>query len=89
MYAFFFFSFFVCSLLCLTFLGPTTPYSSVEHGNFAYVGYTGVFNILDYSAVSFPCGVRVDENVDRAYPDQRPPLSELDAQVQSSCECLQ
>ncbi|OBT74176.1 hypothetical protein VF21_06286 [Pseudogymnoascus sp. 05NY08] len=60
---------------------PTSPYSSVEHGKFTYGGYTGVYNLLDYSAVSFPCGVTVDKNVDAAYSKHHP-LSEIDAQVQ-------
>lgn len=65
--------------------GPTTPYSSVEHGKFTYAGYTGVYNLLDYSAVSFPCSVNVDAKVDAAYSGHRP-LSEIDAQVQGDCE---
>ncbi|KAL4889615.1 amidase signature domain-containing protein [Aspergillus ambiguus] len=62
-------------------LCPTTPYSSVENGKFGYVGYTGVFNILDYPAVSFPCGVNSDRSVDAAYANHTP-LSPVDAQVQ-------
>ncbi|KAF2268371.1 acetamidase [Lojkania enalia] len=56
-------------------LGPTTPYSSVENGGFKHVGYTGVFNVLDYSAVSFPCGVMVDKDKDRPLTNHNP-LSE-------------
>ncbi|KAL2813849.1 amidase signature domain-containing protein [Aspergillus granulosus] len=62
-------------------LCPTTPYSSVEHGKFAYVGYTGVFNVLDYPAVSFPCGVKTDKDIDVPYVDHQP-LSDTDAQIQ-------
>ncbi|KAK3389553.1 amidase [Podospora didyma] len=47
------------ALLC-----PTTPFSSVEHGKFRHIGYTGVFNVLDYSCVSFPSGVFVDSALD-------------------------
>ncbi|KAF2083518.1 fatty-acid amide hydrolase [Saccharata proteae CBS 121410] len=46
-------------LLC-----PTTPYATVAHGKFGYVGYTCVFNILDYAAVSFPSGVVADAERD-------------------------
>ncbi|KAJ9365554.1 acetamidase [Paecilomyces variotii] len=63
-------------------LGPTTPYSSVEHGKFAYVGYTGVFNILDYPAVSFPSGVKVDKALDTPYAAHQA-LSDIDATVQN------
>ena len=45
-------------------LGPTTPYASPKNGEFRHVGYTGVFNILDYSAVSFPTGINVDKQKD-------------------------
>ncbi|KAE8151059.1 amidase signature domain-containing protein [Aspergillus avenaceus] len=59
-------------------LCPTTPYSSVEHGKFAHIGYTGVFNLLDYSAVSFPCGVTASKH--DTYQSSEP-LSDLDAQI--------
>ncbi|KAG8629563.1 hypothetical protein KVT40_003428 [Elsinoe batatas] len=60
-------------------LCPTTPYATVEHGNFKSVGYTGVFNVLDYSATSFPSGIYADEKLDQ-YQDE-PILSELDTQT--------
>ncbi|KAL4948248.1 amidase signature domain-containing protein [Aspergillus filifer] len=63
-------------------LCPVTPYSAVEHGKFAYVGYTGVFNILDYPSDSWPCGVKADKELDKAYVDHKP-LSDIDAQVQN------
>ncbi|OJJ03085.1 hypothetical protein ASPVEDRAFT_133569 [Aspergillus versicolor CBS 583.65] len=63
-------------------LCPTSPYSSVENGKFAYVGYTGVFNVLDYPGVSFPCGVTADKGLDGSYVDHKP-LSDIDAQIQS------
>ncbi|KAJ5503882.1 hypothetical protein N7463_006756 [Penicillium fimorum] len=64
------------ALLC-----PTTPYSSAENGNFAYAGYTCVFNLLDYPAVSFPCGVKTDKAIDKAYSDHKA-LSDMDAKIQ-------
>lgn len=48
--------------------------------------YTGVYNVLDYSAVSFRSGVSVDSATDTA--DSREPFSEVDAQVQASCKFL-
>lgn len=36
------------------------------------VGYTGVYNVLDYSAVSFPTGLNVIEGVDVDQPDYAP-----------------
>ncbi|KAL5334693.1 amidase signature domain-containing protein [Aspergillus crustosus] len=61
---------------------PATPYSTVEHGRFAYVGYTGVFNVLDYPAVSFPSGVTTDKDLDAAYVDHQA-LSDLDGNIQN------
>jgi amidase len=56
---------------------PTTPYAAVKNGQFKYIGYTGVFNILDYSAVSFPTGLLVDKEVDTV-PSDFKALSEID-----------
>jgi amidase len=69
----------------LILIGPTTPYSSVEHGKFKYVGYTGVFNIVDYAAVSFPCGVTVGKEIDRSKPRHRP-HSDLDKEIHAECK---
>ncbi|KAI2636380.1 amidase [Hypomontagnella submonticulosa] len=66
------------ALLC-----PTTPYSSVENGKFRHVGYTGVFNVLDYACISFPTGVTVDKSVDVALGDTYKPLSDLDKTIQA------
>ncbi|KAF2434522.1 amidase [Tothia fuscella] len=62
-------------------LCPTTPYASVEHENFKYVGYTGVWNILDYAVVSFPCGVTAHRNFDKSSGLQQP-LNDVCAAVQ-------
>lgn len=65
-------------------LGPTTPYASPKNGEFRHVGYTGVFNILDYTAVSFPTGIYVDKEkdvVDRSVAGEA--YGQVDAQTQS------
>ncbi|KAI1143962.1 amidase [Hypoxylon sp. FL0543] len=64
-------------------LCPTTPYSSVENGKFRHVGYTGVYNVLDYACISFPSGVTVDKSVDLALDDTYKPLSDLDKAIQA------
>ncbi|KXJ94830.1 acetamidase [Microdochium bolleyi] len=65
-------------LLC-----PTTPFSSVENGKFKHVGYTGVYNVLDYACISFPTGTRVDQAVDVAQDlSTYEPLSPLDKEIQ-------
>ncbi|KAI0180101.1 amidase [Hypoxylon sp. FL1284] len=66
------------ALLC-----PATPFAGVENGNFKHVGYTGVYNVLDYSSISFPTGMTADKSVDVAPGDSYVPLSELDKVVQS------
>ncbi|KAF3016466.1 hypothetical protein E8E14_008665 [Neopestalotiopsis sp. 37M] len=63
-------------------LCPTTPYSSVENGKFKHVGYTGVYNVLDYACMSFPTGITVDAQVDKASSDHKP-MTDLDATIQS------
>ncbi|KAI4862166.1 amidase [Hypoxylon rubiginosum] len=64
-------------------LCPTTPYSSVENGKFKHVGYTGVYNVLDYACISFPTGITVDKSLDVALGDSYKPLSDLDKEIQS------
>ncbi|KAI1655067.1 amidase [Daldinia decipiens] len=64
-------------------LCPTTPYSTVENGKVRYVGYTGVYNVLDYSCISFPTSVTVDKAVDVVLGDTYKPLSDLDKVTQA------
>ena len=54
----------------------------MEHGKFKHVGYTGVFNVLDYAATSFPCGFQADRQLDRATTSGEP-LSDTDAAVRA------
>lgn len=37
-------------------LMPTMPHTAMTHRSCRWVGYTKVFNILDYTALSFPAG---------------------------------
>ncbi|KAL0934941.1 fatty-acid amide hydrolase (amidase) [Colletotrichum truncatum] len=53
-------------------LCPTTPFTSVKNGTFKHVGYTGVYNVLDYSCVSFPTGLSADESLDLVTPTEKP-----------------
>lgn len=64
-------------------LCPATPYATVEHTKFRHVGYTGVFNVLDYSATSFPSGLYADQKLDQL--TDQPVLSELDTQARVDC----
>lgn len=65
-------------------LCPTTPFSSCRNGQFQHVGYTGVYNILDYSCVSFPTQATVDKDVD-TYPDDYAPLSATCKAIHDDC----
>jgi amidase len=46
--------------------------------------YTGVWNVLDYTAISFPTGLTADKEVDLLPPHQES-LGELDREIQSKC----
>lgn len=59
-------------------LSPTMPHAAVPHRTCRWLGYTKVWNALDYPALSFPAGtVRkdLDTGVDRDYE----PRNEHDA----------
>lgn len=50
------------------------------------VGYTGVYNVLDYSCISFPSGVKVDAATDKVTDHTYTAVSDLDATIQSECK---
>lgn len=50
------------------------------------MGYTGVFNVLDYSCVSFPTGIVADKDLDQPLKDGPPPLSETCEMIRANCE---
>lgn len=57
-------------------LAPTMPHTSVPHRSCRWVGYTKVWNILDYSAITFPV-TTVDKKLDNL-PESYQPRNELD-----------
>jgi amidase len=59
-------------------LMPTMPHVAVPHRSCRWVGYTKVWNVLDYTALSFPAG-RVDGHVDVKPEDSYEPRNEMDA----------
>ena len=61
-------------------LGPTTPYTAPKNRQFRFVGYTGIFNILDYSSVSFPTGIYADKQKDVS-PGNFKAFGELDGKT--------
>ncbi|KAF2758699.1 amidase, partial [Pseudovirgaria hyperparasitica] len=67
-------------------LAPTTPYASVRNGMWRHVGYTGVFNVVDYAATSFPTGVTADKELDAEYGPEVGVLGEEDGKVRETYE---
>lgn len=47
----------------------------------------GVYNILDYAAVSFPTGITADKELDQG-ASQTEALSKVDQQIQNECRLL-
>ncbi|GAO15388.1 hypothetical protein UVI_02010510 [Ustilaginoidea virens] len=66
-------------------LCPTIPFNTVRNGSFKHVGYTGVYNVLDYSCLSFPTGLTVDKAVDRIDERYRPLGSDCEA-INTGCK---
>jgi len=54
------------------------PHTAVPHRCCRWVGYTKVFNFLDYTALSFPAG-KVDKNIDTKQGESDVPRNDLDA----------
>ncbi|OAX84311.1 hypothetical protein ACJ72_01309 [Emergomyces africanus] len=59
-------------------LAPTMPHVAVPHRCCRWVGYTKVWNLLDYSALTFPVG-EVCKEKDRLPATPYEPRNELDA----------
>ncbi|OLN89320.1 Acetamidase 3 [Colletotrichum chlorophyti] len=66
-------------------LCPTTPFTSAKSGQFKHVGYTGVYNVLDYSCVSFPTGLSADQDLDAAFDPEKKPLGLVCETIRSEC----
>ena len=62
-------------------LTPVMPHAAVPHRSCKWVGYTKVWNLLDYTALVIPAG-RVDKNIDPPKTDlvvaSHMPRNELD-----------
>lgn len=58
-------------------LAPTMPHTSIPHRSCRWVGYTKVWNILDYSAITFPV-TTVNKDVDVLPAEPYEPRNELD-----------
>lgn len=59
-------------------LVPTMPHTALPHRGCRWVGYTKLFNILDYTALSFPAG-KASKILDRELPQGYSPRNPHDA----------
>jgi Asp-tRNA(Asn)/Glu-tRNA(Gln) amidotransferase A subunit family amidase len=59
-------------------LVPTMPHTAVPHRSCRWVGYTKLFNFLDYPALSFPAG-KVTKGLDPDVLPEVEPRNPLDA----------
>ncbi|KEF58507.1 uncharacterized protein A1O9_06433 [Exophiala aquamarina CBS 119918] len=59
-------------------LMPTMPHTAVPHRTCRWVGYTKIWNFLDYTALSFPAG-KVVEGIDALPAEAYEPRNEYDA----------
>jgi amidase len=59
-------------------LAPTFSHTAVPHRCIRWAGYTKLFNLLDYSAISFPAG-KVTKGLDAAELPEYEPRNPMDA----------
>lgn len=60
-------------------LVPTMPHTATPHRTCHWVGYTKLFNFLDYTALAFPAG-QASKDVDGHLPSGYIPRNTIDAQ---------
>ncbi|KAI1434851.1 amidase [Xylaria sp. CBS 124048] len=65
--------------------GPRAGGEFADGFFFLLVGYTGVYNLVDYSAIVFPTGMTVDSAVDVYSADAPAPMSEADKVTRNDC----
>ena len=59
-------------------LTPTFPHTAVPHRSVRWAGHTKLFNLLDYTALSFPAG-KVNGALDSAILPEYEPRNQMDA----------
>ncbi|KAF5970655.1 amidase [Fusarium coicis] len=59
-------------------LVPTMPHTAIPHRTLRYPGYTKLFNMLDYTALSIPAG-KASKAFDSDYPGEYEPRNAADA----------
>ncbi|KAF8306763.1 amidase [Clavulina sp. PMI_390] len=68
-------------------LCPTTPYAACPHDTFEYVGYTGIYNVIDWAAATIPV-LRASPEIDVRTPeyDAYKPVSAIDERIWKTYE---
>lgn len=61
-------------------LWVTAPHTAVPFDKYTYLGFTGLFNLIDWPAMALPLGF-ADETVDKKVPVE--PFNDLDAKIQA------
>ncbi|KAK1958764.1 amidase [Colletotrichum sublineola] len=59
-------------------LVPTMPHTAVPHGSCRWLGYTKLFNLLDYTALAFPAG-KASQDLDGSISPHHTPRNAHDA----------
>lgn len=65
---------------------PVAPSASVRKGEGRYFGYTGVANVLDFTAMTVPMG-KVDKSVD-VRDESYQPIGDMDKEIWAQCKSL-
>ncbi len=56
------------------------PHTAVPFDKYTYLGFTGLFNVIDWPAMALPLGMFVDRNIDKK--TNITPFNALDAEIQ-------
>jgi amidase len=62
-------------------LWVTAPHTAVPFDKYTYLGFTGLFNLIDWPAMALPLNMFADKAIDRKVPIA--PFNDLDAEIQN------
>ncbi|KAJ0415439.1 amidase signature domain-containing protein [Aspergillus carlsbadensis] len=61
-------------------LWVTAPHTAVPFDKYTYLGFTGLFNLIDWPAMALPLNMFADKAIDKKVPIA--PFNDLDAEIQ-------
>lgn len=64
-------------------LWVAAPHTAVPFDKYTYLGFTGLFNMIDWPALALPLGLKADKEIDLKAGDDFHPYNELDASLQT------